>query len=134
MGLDQYVYCVKRCNVIDDFSFKQGRLLSDGVIDEFGNNLEFDYWRKFIPLDRWAYKVYLKKGGKGEFDCAEIKLNKEDLDELYALSQTDEFYQNGYYGDAKKERAFEYHHLVEFIKNATAVIFEGDAIYYHNWR
>lgn len=62
MGLDQYVYCVKRCNVIDDFSFKQGRLLSDGVIDEFGNNLEFDYWRKFIPLDRWAYKIYLKKG------------------------------------------------------------------------
>ena len=92
MGLDQYVYCVKRCNVIDDFSFKQGRLLSDGVIDEFGNNLEFDYWRKFIPLDRWAYKIYLKKGGKGEFDCAEVKLDKEDLDELYALAQTDEFY------------------------------------------
>ena len=40
MGLDQYVYCVKRCNVIDDFRFKQGRLLSDGVTDEFGNNLE----------------------------------------------------------------------------------------------
>lgn len=134
MGLDQYAYRVKRQNVISDLSFKQGRLLSDGVTDEFGNDLGFDYWRKFIPLDRWAYKVYLKKGGKGEFNCAEIKLDKEDLDELYALAQTDEFYQNGYYGDAKKERAFEYNHLVEFIKNATAVIFEGHAIYYSSWR
>ena len=133
MGLDQYAHCVKRCNVIDDFSFKWGRLLSDGVTDELNNNLEFDYWRKFIPLDRWAYKIYLKKGGKGEFNCAEIKLNKEDLDELNTLAQTDEFYQNGYYGDAKKERELEYDHLMKFIEDAKTAIAEGDAIYYSNW-
>lgn len=49
MGLDQYAYCIKQYNVIDDFRFKQGRLLSDGVTDEFGNDLGFDYWRKFFP-------------------------------------------------------------------------------------
>ena len=133
MGLDQYAYRVKKYNVIDDFRFKQGRLLSDGVTDEFGNDLGFDYWRKFFPFNSWAYKLYVKKGGKGEFNCVNIKLDKEDLDELYMLAQTDEFYQNGYYGDANKERKLEYDRLMKFIENAKTAISEGDAIYYSNW-
>lgn len=133
MGLDQYAYRVKRQNVISDLSFKQGRLLSDGVTDEFDNDLGFDYWRKFFPLNRWAHKLYTKKGGKGEFNCVKVKFAKEDLDELYELAQTDEFYQNGYYTDAKKERELEYDHLMRFIENAKIVISEGDAVYYSNW-
>ena len=133
MGLDQYAYRIKKYNVIDDFRFKQGRLLSDGVTDEFGNDLGFDYWRKFFPLNSWTYKLYAKKGGKGEFNCVNLKLNKEDLDELYMIAQTDEFYQNGYYGDAKKEHKLEYDHLMEFIENAKMAISEGDATYYSNW-
>lgn len=133
MGLDQYAYRVKHQNVISGLSFKHGRLLSDGVTDELGNDLGFDYWRKFYPLNRWACGIYVKKSGKGEFNCAEVKLDKEDLDELYALAQTDEFYQNGYYEDAKKERELEYDHLMKFIENAKTAISKGDAIYYSNW-
>lgn len=133
MGLDQYAYRVKQQNVISDLSFKQGRLLSDGVTDEFGNDLGFDYWCKFFPLNRWAYKIYTRKGGKDEFNCDVIKLENGDLDELYILAQTDEFYQNGYYRDAKKERELEYVHLMKFIDDAKTAISEGDAIYYSNW-
>lgn len=133
MGLDQYAYRVKRQNVIDDLKFKQGRLLSDGVTDELGNDIGFDYWRKFYPLNRWAGNLYVKKGGTNEFDCAVVRLDEDALDELYELAQDDEFYEDGYYHDAKREREAEYEHLMKFIRDAKEAITEGDAIYYSNW-
>ena len=51
----------------------------------------------------------------------------------WIVGHTDEFYQNGYYGDANKERKLEYDRLMKFIENAKTAISEGDAIYYSNW-
>ncbi|MGN8833531.1 hypothetical protein ACTNDZ_13445 [Selenomonas montiformis] len=121
MGLDQFAYRVMKQNVIDDLTFKQEEIPEDG------NDMDFDYWRKFRSLNDWCYDLYRKKGGTGEFNCDNVRLTKDDLDDLYRAAQRDEFYQD------TEERDMEYAHLMNFIQNAKQAIAEGDAVYYSNW-
>lgn len=132
MGLDQYAYRVKKQNVIDNLNFYEGDRLEFGP-DTLGNDLDFDYWRKFYPLDRWAEEVYDRKGGKDVFNCSNVRLDLKDLDELEKLAQEDEFYDDDYFTSPQEGREWHYEHLMRFIKNAREAINSGDAVYYSNW-
>lgn len=132
MGLDQYAYRVKAKNVIDDFNFHKGDRLAYGG-DTLGNDLDFDYWRKFYPLDRWAEEVYDRKGGKDVFNCSYVRLERGDLDELEKLAQKDEFYEDDYFESTEEAKEWQYDHMMQFIKNAREAMNDGDAVYYSNW-
>lgn len=56
MGLDQYAFAVKG--------------------DE---RIEIYYWRKHANLEGWMAKLYSDRGGKGEFNCVDLKLFESDL-------------------------------------------------------
>ena len=132
MGLDQYAIRVKRENIINDFEFKKGELLSETNTDTLGNDFGFYYWRNFRSLNFWAIFLYCKKGGEGEFNCAYVRLDTDDLDALTILAQEDDFYIVGDFFCVNEERTQGYKSLMEFIKKAKTAIQEGDAIYYSN--
>ena len=133
MGLDQYAYRIKMQNVKDDLAFKRENYNVSTGMDSLGNDLDFDYWRKFYPLDNWMRSIYLVKGGTDEFNCNPVRLTKEDLDNLHAAAQSLDFYTGGYYNNPQKEKEEEYDHLMKFIAKAKQAINEGDAVYYDNW-
>lgn len=133
MGLDQYAYRVKMQNVKNDFVFKRGRYNDTTGMDDLNNDLDFDYWRKFYPLDDWMRGVYLAKGGTDNFNLIPLRLTEDDLDDLYAAAQNLDFYAGGYYNDPQREKEEEYSHLMQFIAKAKKAIAEGDAVYYDNW-
>lgn len=133
MGLDQYAYRVKMKNVKNDFVFERGWYNNTTGMDDLGNDLDFDYWRKFSPLDAWMRGVYLAKGGTDNFNLNPVRLTEEDLDNLYAAAQHIDFYAAGYYNDPQREKEEEYSHLIRFIFKAKKAIAEGDAVYYDNW-
>lgn len=59
MGLDQYAYSIKG-----------------------EEQTEIAYWRKHNRLQGWMEELYRNKGGKEEFNCKDIELTLEDLDDL----------------------------------------------------
>ena len=132
MGLDQYAIRVKQENIINDFEFKKGELLSETNTDTLGNDFGFCYWRNFRQLDFWALLLYCRKGGEGDFNCTYLRLDTGDLAALYILAHEETFYEGGSFLDSNESREYEYKHLMEFIKKAKKAIQDGDAIYYSN--
>ena len=64
MGLDQFAYHRK--------------------VGTEGKPEEFSYWRKHNRLQGWMENLWRQKTGntEGEFNCQEVILSLEDLDEL----------------------------------------------------
>ena len=60
MGLDQY-----------GFARKKGQ-----------EDKQIMYWRKHSNLEGWMAELYRSRGGKGDFNCVELKLSLEDLARL----------------------------------------------------
>lgn len=122
MGLDQYAYFVDVKDVIDDFSFNQ----------HYGMDEDF-YWRKNRHLQGWMEDLYRRKGGKDEFNCREVRLTKEDLDDLEKTIRKKKFRDakgffwgnNQKYEDESKD--------LEFVKRAKEWVDGGGAVYYGSW-
>jgi hypothetical protein len=62
MGLDQYAYKLTE---------------SDPTERE-----EIAYWRKHPNLQGWMESLWRSNGGEGEFNCVDVELTLEDLDDL----------------------------------------------------
>jgi len=104
---------------------------------EFGDLKSDDlwYWRKHHDLHGWMSLLYKEKGGTDpEFNCANLRLNKEDLDRLQKdveennLPQTSGFF----FGNNSPDEESKNDDL-EFIKKAKEAIENGQAVYYDSW-
>ena len=108
MGLDQYAYARK--------AGKEDRQIM--------------YWRKHSDLEGWMADLYRDRGGKGEFNCIELKLAACDLERLESE-----------YKDLKPARGFfwgESHpsdndKTEDFISMAYKEIEDGYEIIYTSW-
>lgn len=69
MGLDMYAYKTKQ--PVPQFDFE----MPDDTV-------QIAYWRKHPNLHGWMEALYQRKGGTQEFNCAQVKLELSDLDEL----------------------------------------------------
>ena len=115
MGLDQYAYRIKN----DD------------------DKEEIFYWRKHNRLQGWMERLYVKKGGVGEFNCVDVELNGHDLAKLAkdikdkSLPETAGFFFGGdsysIYEEGYKEND------EEFLSLAHDAISEGDKVVYQCW-
>lgn len=65
MGLDQYAKAIKPDK--------------NGIVKK---EVKIAYWRKHNRLQGWMEALWLKKGGQGEFNCVEVQITEEDLDDL----------------------------------------------------
>lgn len=102
---------------------------------------EIAYWRKHNRLQGWMENLWHSKGGAGEFNCVDVELDEEDLDELEIkikerkLPPTDGFF----FGTDSYRISDDYHGYedeptdLQFIEDARKVISKGDKVVYSCW-
>ena len=122
MGLDQYAYAYPKELV--------GEMQTDLQV-EAGNLLH--QWRKHPDLDDWMEAQYWSKGGDREiFNCAAVRLDSEDLDELEQTVKDNALPKSPgvHYGSARPEAKAD---DLAFIAKARAAIAQGLVVFYHCW-
>ena len=122
MGLDQYANARRGEAIVDDEGYAY-----------YEDSMELAYWRKHPNLQGWMQELYYEKGGEGEFNCVDVELTLDDLDDLEesldekALPETVGFFFGGnaddYYAEADRE----------FIVAARAAIKQGYTVVYSSW-
>jgi hypothetical protein len=108
MGLDQYAFARK------------------GETE----NIEIMTWRKHANLEGWMADLYAKRGGKGTFNCIELKLTAADIDRLtdeyLGLSKTAGFF----WGESRPGQNSD---TADFLSMAENYLKDGYEIIYSSW-
>lgn len=120
MGLDMYAYATsKKPEKPVDFK------------DE--SQSELHYWRKHPNLHGWMEDLYFAKGGSADsFNCVNVLLTSEDLDELERvireklLPHTTGFF----FGESD---GTEFEDDLQFVAKARQALAAGASIYYTSW-
>ena len=122
MGLDQYAYAIK----------PKGN-------PKKKEQVEIAYWRKHNRLQGWMESLWLGKGGEGEFNCVDVEITEDDLDNLEEainnkdLPETQGFFFGGdSYEDYEGENGYKKDDE-EFIKNAREELKKGNLVFYSSW-
>jgi hypothetical protein len=122
MGLDQYAVARRGEPVKNE----------DGHL-EYPDQHEISYWRKHPNLQGWMENLYREKGGTEDFNCVEVELTLEDLDELESaiagtsLPETCGFFFGDDSDDYYKEKD------LQFIEQARSKIEDGYKVVYSSW-
>jgi hypothetical protein len=116
MGLDQYAYT--------------------GTGEE---RKDVFYWRKHNRLQGWMEELYRRKGGTEEFNCVDVELSLEDIDQLEAtilnknLPETQGFFfGSDSYSDYEGEYGYKDDDL-SFIDKAKKLLNNNNKLYYSSW-
>ena len=119
MGLDQYAF-IRRDN-------------EEEREDVF-------YWRKHNRLQGWMEELYRRKGGRKEFNCVDVELSLEDIDQLEAailnknLPETGGFFfGNDSYSDYEDEFHGYKNDDLAFIEKAKQILNNNNKLYYSSW-
>ncbi len=122
MGLDMYAHKTKAIPD-DDVDFETQNFEPE----------EIHYWRKHPNLHGWMENLYYSKGGNMDsFNCTNLLLNIDDLNNLeYDISnnnlpQTAGFFFGTTNGDEVEDD-------LQFVRNAKEAIAEGYSVYYSSW-
>lgn len=125
MGLDMFAYKVKKGLITESVDFE--------ISDKEESNEDLHYWRKHPNLHGWMEDLYNKKGGSApEFNCVNVQLTEEDLNELESsindrnLPETVGFFFGASDGSETEDD-------LEFIRKAKEAIAEGYDVYYTSW-
>lgn len=83
MGLDMYVYLVKKKNGMSEIYPSRDR---SGDFDDIEKmDQEFQYWRKHYALNHWMYELAKGEGFDGcyeAFNCIAVRLTEQDIKNL----------------------------------------------------
>ena len=107
MGLDQYAFA------------RKGE-----------ENKEIMYWRKHSNLEGWMANLYHSRGGKGDFNCVDLKLTKEDLLNLEKDFKNLEPASGFFWGQSRPEQDKD---TEDFISMAYEALDLGYEIIYTSW-
>lgn len=125
MGLDMYAYKVPRYLRINNLKF------DTGGIDYTCSYLDFCYWRKHYPLDKWMQRIYKKKGGQNEFNGDYVELTKEEILQLTHDIKSGLIDYANYYDD-NGDIEWNRNHDLGFCDRALELLDKGYYIYYSN--
>ena len=73
MGLDQYAFA------------RKGEPIRNRLETEYEVEHEIAYWRKHPNLQGWMEQLWREKGGEGEFNCVDVELTLDDLEQQDVL-------------------------------------------------
>ena len=122
MGLDQYAKVVKR-------------EYNNETLTETITKTEICYWRKHNALHGWMENLYESKGGEGEFNCVNLNLTSEDLEELEKnvvdkdLPETKGFF----FGEDTRECDHQKLETLKFLSKAKKALSQGNEVEYSAW-
>ena len=108
MGLDQYA-----------FARKEGE-----------EDINIAYWRKHANLEGWMADRYAQRGGTGSFNCKELRLFENDLDDLSNEYDKLERSSGFFWGESHPE---DDETTQKFIADAQAYMDDGYKIVYTSW-
>jgi hypothetical protein len=118
MGLDQYAFSAKN---------------EEELKKEGGEKTEIAYWRKHPNLQGWMEKLYRDKGGKDEFNCVDIEITSEDLDNLEkAINSLELPETQGFFFGENSDQHYKDEDLL-FIEKARKEIENGNKVFYYSW-
>jgi len=107
MGLDQYAFA------------RKGE-----------ENNEIMYWRKHSDLEGWMSDLYSRRGGKGEFNCVELKLAEPDLQRLETEYRSLKEARGFFWGESRPE---DNDSTEDFLSLAYKALDDGYEIIYTSW-
>lgn len=120
MGLDMYA-----CTTV--------KVPKQPVDFDAGQHAQLHYWRKHPNLHGWMEALYRTKGGKDEtFNCVNLQLTTEDLDNLEAdikagnLPPTSGFFFGASDGSEVDDD-------LQFVAKARESIAAGLTVFYSSW-
>jgi hypothetical protein len=123
MGLDMFAYA------------RKGEVDAEADFKTEEDDHEVHYWRKHPNLHGWMQELYRSKGGEDEnFNCSQVKLTLEDLDELEVAIKTDDLPETaGFFFGQSYSDEDEKNDDLEFIEKAREYINDGYTVYYTSW-
>lgn len=135
MGLDQFAWKVKKGFITKPVDFSTEKY--NEVTEEHEvlcEKEELHYWRKHPNLQGWMENLYYEKGGESDcFNCVNVQLTWEDLEELEKdikegnLPSTMGFFFGNDSDDHYKEET------LEFVEKSFNTIKNGYDVYYSSW-
>ena len=135
MGLDQFSYRVKKGFITKPVDFETesyNEKTQESTL--LCKKEEIHYWRKHPNLQGWMEELYYEKGGESaEFNCANVQLTWEDLEQLEMdikdgnLPETCGFF----FGDDSDEEYKE--ETLDWIQRSLDSIKDGYDVYYSSW-
>ena len=111
MGLDQYAMARK-----------------EGQEDK-----EIAYWRKHPNLQGWMEQLYREKGGEDVFNCVDVELTFEDLEQLEASIEGAELPDTQGFFFGKNSDVYYREQDLAFIADASEAIEQGYKVVYTSW-
>ena len=98
---------------------------------------EIAYWRKHNRLHGWMENLWQKRDGKGEFNCVDLDLTIEDLDELEkAIEDRNMPVTTGFFFGDDSYKGYEVFYKekdLEFIDKARRCLRNGEKVFYSSW-
>lgn len=123
MGLDMYamVRSTKPETAVD---------FNDSV-----KSMELHYWRKHPNLHGWMESLYYLKGGTADsFNCVNVEVDLDDLDQLERHIKEGKLPQTaGFFFGNSQLNEYEIKDDLEFIRDARQAIGEGQTVFYTSW-
>jgi hypothetical protein len=143
MGLDAWAYVAPRPDYKREYEATGGwdPDLKQLVNPNMSRPREIAYWRNHSNLHQWMMKLYLEKGGTGDFNDDELELLWDDIKRLESDIKEGKLRNNwrsglafgmnfGAFGSPQDDKYSEYD--VEFCINAKAELFLGLRIFYNS--
>ena len=136
MGLDQYASARKGEPVLVDggtstYNDENGKEVVETIWEkEWADSYDLCDWRKHPNLQGFMESKWC---GEGDFNCADLELDLEDIDELEetvknaSLPDTDGFFFGSDADEHYKEQD------LEFCKDARKALAEGYTVVYSSW-
>ena len=132
MGLDMYGYTMRA-------EFAGGRQTDVKVESEADREAaqlnHIAYWRKFNHLHGWMATLYAEKGGSVDpLNCANVRLNADDLDRLeQMLNEGALEHMSGFFFGDEEIHPDDIADTREFITQARAALADDLAVFYDCW-
>lgn len=101
-----------------------------------GDTIEIAYWRKVRHVQNWMEEKWHEEGNSGEFNCVELTMTPEllnELEETIANGDMSKYDGSGFFfGDNFFEKEDE-QYLLTTISECRKAISIGYHVYYHSW-
>jgi hypothetical protein len=123
MGLDMYAYSYKVADTLGPIKLKKG-----------AEGSELHYWRKHHDIHGWMHRLWLEKGGEGEFNCVPVNLDIEDLEKLELAVKAKQLPETtGFFFGNNPPDEESIDDDMTFIMKSRDAIQQGRLVYYSSW-
>ena len=124
---------------LDQFAFINAKTVKDKNGSTYLKGEQEITWRKHARLQEFMETLWHQKGNEKEFNCVDLQLTKDDLEELQKQIECnyyDHFSKGGFFWGHRhqEERVSEYlEQDKKFVADALQAVEKGNTVIYNCW-